>query len=46
VLRKQERWLREFWTGLQAWCQLFSEPGAASDLAAPATRGLGQPGQT
>ena len=34
----QRRWLRPLWTGEQVWCQLFSEPGAGSDLAALATR--------
>jgi alkylation response protein AidB-like acyl-CoA dehydrogenase len=27
------RWLRRMFTGEDAWCQLFSEPGAGSDLA-------------
>jgi alkylation response protein AidB-like acyl-CoA dehydrogenase len=28
-----ERYVRDIVTGQQAWCQLFSEPGAGSDLA-------------
>ena len=34
-----ERYVRDIVTGQQAWCQLFSEPGAGSDLAGLTTRG-------
>jgi alkylation response protein AidB-like acyl-CoA dehydrogenase len=35
---QQERWVRPTLLGQLAWCQLFSEPGAGSDLAALSTR--------
>ncbi|PKH37265.1 Acyl-CoA dehydrogenase [Nocardioides alpinus] len=35
-----DTFLRPLWTGEQVWCQLFSEPGAGSDLAAVATRAV------
>jgi alkylation response protein AidB-like acyl-CoA dehydrogenase len=35
---QQERWVRPTLLGRLNWCQLFSEPGAGSDLAALSTR--------
>ena len=35
---QRERWIRPTMEGALAWCQLFSEPGAGSDLAALSTR--------
>ncbi len=35
---QQERWVRPTLLGKLNWCQLFSEPGAGSDLAALSTR--------
>jgi alkylation response protein AidB-like acyl-CoA dehydrogenase len=36
----RDRLLRRAFTGEDAWCQLFSEPGAGSDLAGLATRAV------
>ena len=38
--QQHERFLRPLWLGEEIWCQLFSEPGAGSDLAAVATRAV------
>ncbi|MDA8356316.1 MAG: acyl-CoA dehydrogenase [Actinomycetota bacterium] len=35
---QQERWVRPTMLGEITWCQLFSEPGAGSDLAGLSTR--------
>ncbi len=37
---QKRRYLRPLWTGEEVWCQLFSEPGAGSDLANVATRAV------
>ena len=33
-----DRWLKPLWLAEDIWCQLFSEPGAGSDLAGLSTR--------
>ncbi len=35
-----DRYVRRIVTGVDAWCQLFSEPGAGSDLAGLTTRAM------
>jgi alkylation response protein AidB-like acyl-CoA dehydrogenase len=37
---QKSQWLKPLWLGEEIWCQLFSEPGAGSDLAGLATRAV------
>ena len=37
---QQDRWVGRLAAGLESWCQLFSEPGAGSDLASLSTRAV------
>jgi 3-oxochol-4-en-24-oyl-CoA dehydrogenase len=42
--QQKARYLRPLFTGEERWCQLFSEPGAGSDLASLATRAVPENG--
>src|SRR5205085_1764953 len=37
---QQDAWVPRLAAGLESWCQLFSEPGAGSDLASLSTRAV------
>src|SRR6266513_4189589 len=38
--QQKKRYLRPLFTGEEIWCQLFSEPGAGSDVASLSTRAV------
>jgi alkylation response protein AidB-like acyl-CoA dehydrogenase len=40
TVEQRAKYLRPLFTGEEVWCQLFSEPGAGSDLAALGTRAV------
>jgi alkylation response protein AidB-like acyl-CoA dehydrogenase len=37
---QRDAWVRNLAAGVESWCQLFSEPGAGSDLASSQTRAV------
>ena len=37
---QKQRYLRPLFTGEEVWCQLFSEPGAGSDVAGLSTKAV------
>jgi alkylation response protein AidB-like acyl-CoA dehydrogenase len=38
--KQKDRYLRPLFTGEEVWCQLFSEPGAGSDVASLGSRAV------